>query len=286
LNKIANANKFKYKHKSAFVYKEIFMAGQLLIGKAIIPAAGAGSRMGYLSNILPKCMYPVADKPIIHRVVDNARMMGVEEFIVITHFKEKIIHDYFEKVLAPDYKIKVTFIHQDKLSGLADAIALGEKMIDEPFAVILGDDFTMAADFNGLLRSFAAHENAVVVEGIVHETHRRSLMETCCVERSAEGCILRIEEKPAEPFAQCRGTGFYLFRPEVFARIHATPVTSTRHEREITETIKLLAREGRAYAEFIRGINLNINSFDDLLQAWNTFAHLQSFLAAAKACKD
>lgn len=259
---------------------------QFLIGQAIIPAAGAGSRMGYLSNVLPKCMYPVADKPIIHRVVDNARMLGVKEFVVITHFKEKIIHDYFEKVLAPDYKIKVTFIHQDKLTGLADAIALGENMINEPFAVILGDDFTMAADFGSLLRSFAAHENAVVVEGVVHEADQRSLMETCCVERSAEGRITRIEEKPAKPFAQCRGTGFYLFRPEVFARIRNTPVTSTRHEREITETIKLLAREDRAYAEFIRGVNLNINSFNDLLQAWNTFAHLQSFLTAARAGND
>lgn len=256
------------------------------INKAIIPAAGAGSRMGYLSNILPKCMYPVADKPIIHRVVDNARLLGVKEFIVITHFKEKIIHDYFEKVLMPNYQIKVSFVHQDKLTGLADAIALGEKMINEPFAVILGDDFTMATDFDNLLQSFAAHEDAVVVEGMVDEINRKQLMETCCVERSAEGRITRIEEKPAEPFSRCRGTGFYLFRPEVFTRIRSTPVTSTRQEREITETISLLAREKRAYAEFIRGINLNINSFDDLLQAWNKFNHLQSFLAAANACKS
>lgn len=255
----------------------------LFIQKAIIPAAGAGSRMGYLSNILPKCMYPVADKPIIHRVVDNARMLGVTEFIIITHFKEKIIRDYFENVLVPACKIKASFVHQDKLTGLADAIALGADMINEPFAVILGDDFTMATDFNNLLHSFSRHEDAVVLEGLVHETSRRNLMETCCVECSAEGRIVRIEEKPAEPFAQCRGTGFYLFRPEVFSRIRNTPVTNTRHEREITETIKLLAQEGRAYAELIRGVNLNINSFDDLLQAWNTHNHLQSFLAAARA---
>lgn len=258
------------------------------IRQAIIPAAGAGSRMGYLSKILPKCMYPVADQPIIQRVVANARLLGVREFVIITHFKENIIKDYFEKVLIPAYagsaaEIKVDFIHQAKLTGLADAIALGSNLIKEPFAVILGDDFTMAADFDGLLRSFAAHKQAVVVEGVVPETSRRNLMEACCIERSAEGRIMRIAEKPAEPFAPCRGTGFYLFRPEVFACIKNTPVTSTRHEREITETISLLAKEGRAYAEFIRGINLNINSFDDLLQAWNTFSHLQSFLKAVNA---
>ncbi|MBN1268125.1 MAG: nucleotidyltransferase family protein [Kiritimatiellae bacterium] len=259
------------------------MKRPLTIRKAIIPAAGAGSRMGYLGSILPKCMYPLADKPIIHRVVDNARLLGVEEFVIVTHFKEKLIHEYFEKHLIPELGIRATFIHQEKLSGLADAIALGQDHIREPFAVILGDDFTLATDFDNLLDTLHRHTDAVVVEGVVRETNRQHLTETCCVERDASGRMLGIVEKPAEPSSDCRGTGFYLFRPEVFDFIQKTPVTPVRNEREITETIRIMAEAGRAYAEFIRGINMNINSFDDLLQAWNTFSRLQTFLGAFHA---
>lgn len=261
------------------------MKNRLKISTAVIPAAGAGARMGYLSSILPKCMYPVADKPIIHRVVDNARLLGVEEFVVITHFKESIIRDYFKEVLIPDLDIRVRFVHQDKLSGLADAIALASPFIHEPFAVILGDDFTLATDFDNLLESLQSHPEAVVVEGIVAEPDRRRMTSTCCVARDRVGRIRRIAEKPSKPFSAYRGTGFYLFRPEVFTAIRNTPVTPIRHEREITETIRLLAGKGRAYAEFIRGINMNINSFDDLLTAWNTFTRVQTFLDAFHAGK-
>ncbi len=259
------------------------MNNQLPIRQAVIPAAGAGSRMGYLSALLPKCMYPVADKPIIHHVVKNACRLGAQEFVIITHFKEQIIKDYFKTTLVPDLGIRVRFIRQQKLSGLADAIALAEPFIRDPFAVILGDDFTMASDFDNLLKLFQSRSQAVVVEGIVAEPDRRRLMSTCCIASDRSGRIRRIAEKPPRPFAACRGTGFYLFRPEVFAAIRRTPVTTIRHEREITETIRLLAARNRAYAGFIRGINMNINSFDDLLAAGNTFARLQPFLNAFHA---
>ena len=250
------------------------------IHKALIPAAGAGKRMGYLSSILPKCLFPLAEKPILHRVVENAMLLGAREFVVITHFKEHMVQDYCLKTLAPELGVRVEFVHQDRMSGLADAILLGREFIQEPFAVILGDDYTAAADFNNVLDMFFTHPQAVVVEGIVPEPSRSQLSAACCVERAADGRILRIQEKPAEPFSRFRGTGFYLFRPDVFEMIENTPITPQRNEREITETIRLLAEAGKGYAEFLRGINLNINTFDDLLAAWNTHAHLATFLAS------
>lgn len=250
------------------------------IHKALIPAAGAGKRMGYLSSILPKCLFPLAEKPILHRVVENAMLLGAREFVVVTHFKEHMVRDYCQKTLAPELGIQVEFVHQERMSGLADAILLGRGLIREPFAVILGDDYTAATDFGNLLQSFFRHKDAVVVNGIVPEPSRSQLSAACCVERAADGRILRIQEKPAEPFSRFRGTGFYLFRPDVFEMIENTPITPQRNEREITETIRLLAEAGRGYAEFLRGINLNINTFDDLLAAWNTHAHLATFLAS------
>ena len=235
------------------------------IKKALIPAAGAGKRMGYLSSILPKCLFPLAEKPILHRVVENAMLLGARDFVVITHFKEHMVRDYCLKTLAPELGIRVEIVHQETMSGLADAILLGREHIQEPFAVILGDDYTAATDFDNLLETFFRNPKAVVVEGIVPEPNRAQLTAACCVERAEDGRMLRIAEKPSEPFSAFRGTGFYLFRPEVFQMIESTPVTLQRNEREITETIRLLAERGEAYAEFLRGINLNINTFNDLL---------------------
>lgn len=245
---------------------------------ALIPAAGAGSRMGYLSALLPKCMYPVADRPIIHRVVDNARLLGAERFLVVTHFKEEIVRDYFRQVLVPQLHLEVHFLHQKALTGLADAIALGRRYLREPFVVILGDDYTVAPDLSNLVEMFRTQPEAVVVEGVVWEKDPVKLRHACCVRRDASGRIVDIVEKPRRPTSSLRGTGIYLFRPAIFEAIEETPITPVRHEREITETIRRLARRGQAYAEFIRGINLNINTFDDLLLAWNTHFHLEPFL--------
>ena len=253
---------------------------QKAITKALIPAAGAGKRMGYLSGILPKCLFPLAEKPIIHHTVENAMRLGARDFVIVTHFKEDLLRDYCTETLVPELGIQVEFVHQEKLSGLADAILLGRPHIREPFVVVLGDDYTAVTDFDNLLDSFFAHEEAIVLEGIVPEPSRVQLSGTCCVERAPDGRMLRIQEKPREPFSEFRGTGFYLFRPEVFDMIENTPVTPQRHEREITETIRLLAEAGHAYAEFLRGINLNINTFDDLLNAWNTHARIADFLRA------
>ena len=250
------------------------------IQTALIPAAGAGKRMGYLSAILPKCLFPLAEKPILHRVVENAMRLGARKFVLITHFKEHMVRDYCSKTLAPELGIQVEFVHQEKMSGLADAILLGREFIREPFAVILGDDYTAATDFDNLLQMFFKHPQAVALEGIVPEPSRGQLSAACCVERATDGRILRIQEKPPEPFSRFRGTGFYLFRTEVFDMIENTPVTPQRNEREITETIRLLAESGKAYAEFLRGINLNINTFDDLLDAWNTHSSIANFLAS------
>jgi len=242
------------------------------IRRALIPAAGLGSRMGDLSDSLPKCMYPVAGIPVIHRVVENARLLGATEFVVITHFKEDLVHEYFRTVLIPRFKIEVTFVRQEALTGLADAIDLGRPFMDEPFAVILGDDITVEIDFDNVLAALERHPHAVVVEGVVPEQDPAKLRQACCVTRDASGRITRIVEKPKRDLVSVRGTGLYLFRPAIFAAIRETPVTPERHEREITETIRLLAGRGLAYAEFIRGQNVNINSIDDLLLASDTLS--------------
>ena len=93
------------------------------------------------------------------------------------------------------------------------------------------------------------------------------LRATCCLELDQERRIVRIVEKPEEPFSYLRGCGIYLFQTDIFKYIEETPLSPLRGESEITQTIALVSKDGKAYGEFINGVNININSCEDLLQA-------------------
>lgn len=239
------------------------------INIGVIPAAGTGLRMGYLSKILPKCLFPLYDKPIIYHIIQNMKILGVRDIYVIVNYKRHMLFDYLRE-MAPKLKVKINFIFQNKLGGIADAIMLTRKYIDQPFITILGDDVTLTDSLENLSDTLF-DKDALVVEGIVREGEIAILRRTCCVELNVDNKIIKIQEKPKKPFSQLRGVGVYIFQPFIFKYIEETPVSNIRNEREITDTIKLIANKGYAYAEFIKGININVNNYNDLLGAWLSF---------------
>ena len=231
----------------------------------IIPAAGKATRMGYLGQILPKCLFPVYDKPIIHHVLETMRTVGVEQVYVIVNYHKDKIMEYLGQ-LEHEIGVGIEFVIQPRLSGIADAIMLTSKFIEEPFMVILGDDCTMTRSLTSITRSFFEHD-AVAVEGVVREDKIEILRSTCCLRLDKDKRIVNIEEKPQEPFSNLRGCGIYAFHSDIFEYIEKTPPSPLRKESEITEAIALVAKDGKAYGEFINGVNININSYEDLLQA-------------------
>jgi len=232
----------------------------------VIPAAGQGKRMGYLSQILPKCLFPVYDKPIIHHVIENMKGVGVERVHIIVNYQKDKVIDYF-KYVEGEIDIGINFIDQPKLSGIADAIMLARNIVNEPFMVILGDDCTITESLDSIVHSLFEHD-AIAVEGVVREDDRAMLSSTCCLKLGDDNRIIEIEEKPKRPFSNMRGCGIYAFQPGIFRYIEKTPVSPIRNEVEITQAIALVAKDGKAYGEFINGANININSYKDLLRAW------------------
>ncbi|MCL5410982.1 MAG: sugar phosphate nucleotidyltransferase, partial [Patescibacteria group bacterium] len=109
----------------------------------LIPAAGKGSRLGFLSNLLPKALFPLYDRPILHYVINQMEDMGIEDIYIIVHtYKEKIMQ--YIDLIKMDLKARVHFIVQESLNGTASAILLAEKEIkDRPFLVMYGDDCTI-----------------------------------------------------------------------------------------------------------------------------------------------
>jgi dTDP-glucose pyrophosphorylase len=232
----------------------------------VIPAAGHGRRLSSLplTRVLPKSLLPILNKPILGYVIDNMKQIGVEELYMIVGFKKELIQEYFED--GKDFGLRINYIVQPEPLGIAHAVGLMKGSISEPFAVILGDDLTLTKSLNNIVDLIFA-KNAICVEGVVYEESIENLRQACCMSLDNYGRIISAEEKPCSPSSKIRGCGIYLFDPKVFEFIDKTPLSPPRNEREITNTIRLIANAGSAYGAFIDGINVNINTNIDLLRA-------------------
>jgi len=232
----------------------------------VIPAAGAGKRLGYLSNLLPKALFPLYDRPIIHYVVNQMENLGVEDiYIIVNVYKEKI-KEYF-KFIEMDLRAKIHFIEQKELNGTASSIMLAEKYTKkEPFMVIYGDDCTITKSLDPMVDLFF-EKKAVVTEGAVKEEDKNILRNTCSVKLKKDGQMIEILEKPENPPYMLRGCGVYIFSHEIYDFIRQTPVHPVRNEKEITYTINSIAKVKKAYGYVINGENININDYNELLKA-------------------
>lgn len=231
-----------------------------------MPAAGLGKRLTNLplTRILPKPLLPILNKPIMEYGIENMKRLGVEIVYIIVGYKKELIKEYFGD--GKEFGVQIEYVSQQTPSGLADAIELTRTYIDEPFCVILGDDLTLAKSLENLVKDFWA-KDAKIMEGIVVEKDAEKIKLSCSINLGEHGQILDITEKPNIVNFNIRGCGIYICHPVVYDFISKTPVSSQRGEREITNTIKLMAKEHVAYGSFINGKNVNVNMLSDLLEA-------------------
>lgn len=234
----------------------------------VIPAAGEGRRLGYLSYLIPKCLFPLYDKPIIHYVIENMVKVGVERIIIPTYYQKGKLIEYFEYA-KKDVGAEICLLKLNELPrGIALTIASTRELIDEPFMVILGDDVTITDSLQNLVDLFFKMK-ATAVEGVVYEENDETIKRTCCIELARDNRILKIVEKPRNPFTKIRGCGVYVFDPRIFEYITKTPMSPPRQEAEITNTLSLVAKHKRAYGGFIEGVNVNVNTPEDMFRAWS-----------------
>lgn len=232
----------------------------------VIPAAGAGKRLGYLSGLLPKTLFPVYDRPIIHYVVDLMQGIGIEDIYIIVNIHKEKVKQYFDLVKM-DIRANIHFIEQSEVGGTGAAIMLAEEHTkDDPFMVVYGDDCTVTNSLLPMVDNFFK-VNPTVMEVVVRENNKKVLQQTCSVKLTNNGKIVEIIEKPETPPYMMRGCGVYFFNSDIYDHIRQTPIHPIRNEREITYTIDRLAKEGKAYGYVIDGHNININDHEQLLKA-------------------
>ena len=251
------------------------------VRKAIIPAAGLGTRLLPNTKSIPKEMLPLVDKPVIQYIVEEAVSAGIEEILIITNRGKSPIEDYFD--YSPDLEERlirdgkqdeanavravadmadVFFLRQKETKGLGHAIWRAKSFVgDEPFAILLGDDIMLSE--KPVLKQLveAAEENscsAIAVREVPDELIVK--YSSVKLEEKLSDRVFRIgdmNEKPTleEKFSNYAILGRYVLTPAIFDILaHTAP--GRNNEIQLTDGMKELCRiepmcavdfEGRRY---------------------------------------
>lgn len=202
--------------------------------KAIILAAGEGQRLSPLTNVRPKPMLPVANEPILARVIDAVAEAGIEEVLLVVGYKSDRIQQYVGD--GDDWDLDVEYVHQEKQLGTGDAVLEAEPHVDEDFVVLNGDRVTDSQILEDVMDRRATTEETVMA---VTRADEQSLYGV--VELDGDR-VSRIVEKPAphEIDSDLINAGVYAFGPEIFPAIRET---STHGELALTDVLSRLLDE-------------------------------------------
>jgi glucose-1-phosphate thymidylyltransferase len=206
--------------------------------KAVILAAGKGTRLKPLTDDKPKALVEVAGRPLLDHVFEQLVGVGISEFVVVVgHRKGQIIDRYGEEFQG----VPITYAHQREQLGLAHALLQAEPHVDEAFALMLGDNVFRANIGDVVERQRRGDVDAafLVEEVPIEEAGRYGVCRT-----TDDGEILEVVEKPDDPPSNTVMTGFYTFSPAIFHACHLVQ-PSDRGEYELPDTIDLLLESGR-----------------------------------------
>ena len=249
------------------------MANIKRVRKAVIPAAGWGTRFLPATKSMPKEMLPIVDTPTIQYIVEEAVNSGIEQICLITSHTKKAIEDHFDRTLEleallekggkTEYlnqikaiadMVEVVAVRQKEAKGLGHAVLCAKSFVgDEPFAVLLGDD-VVYNDGTPCLKQLidVYNEKGGSVLGVQTVPHE-NICKYGCVDGEKLGDRLysvkdMIEKpKPEEAPTDVGVLGRYVITPEIFEKLETTK-PGAGGEIQLTDALKALAKEQAMYA--------------------------------------
>jgi NDP-sugar pyrophosphorylase family protein len=229
------------------------------VTKAVVLAAGKGTRMGTLTEDLPKPMLPVKGKPLLEHVLDHLGRAGVRECGLITGYRHEVIEQHFAS-----YPMRLEFIHQAVINGTAGAAKLARGFAgDDPFLLTYGDVWCEPDDYRSIMQPI---ENEPGTDCTLAVKYVEDPFQGAAV-YVMDGFIRKIIEKPAKGTSTTHwnSAGIYGFRPSVFDEIDRVPL-SVRGEYEITSAFEQMIDAGRKLrAVEIKGAWRDIGRPEDLM---------------------
>jgi UDP-N-acetylglucosamine diphosphorylase/glucosamine-1-phosphate N-acetyltransferase len=200
--------------------------------KAVILAAGEGTRMRPLTAARPKVMLPLANRPMLEHVMEACIQVGIKDFVMVTGYKEETIKAYFGD--GKRWGIHIDYVTQEKQLGTAHAIGCAREYVDGRFVQLNGD---MLVDPVHLGKLVQHNEAAVISVKAVDNPSEFGVIVT-------EGDkVSRIIEKPLVPPVNTVNAGIYLFDTTIFEYIDRTQL-SPRNEYEITDSMQMMVNDG------------------------------------------
>lgn len=267
-----------------------------VVRKAVIPAAGLGTRFLPATKAQPKEMLPLVDKPAIQYVVEEAVSVGITDILVITGRGKRNLEDHFDRSFELEHYLKkdgkleelaevrriaemadIHYVRQGEPRGLGHAVSVASEHVgDAPFVVLLGDDIM--------------HPGAGVLPGMLHEfgRERRSIIALkevppqdissygAAVVRPFRGNLVRVEDlvekpAPAEAPSNLAVMGRYIFGPEIFDILSRTGA-GRGGEIQLTDAIRELAQQEPVYGWTFSEGRFDVGNKLDWLEATVEFA--------------
>ncbi|BDG62439.1 UTP--glucose-1-phosphate uridylyltransferase GalU [Caldinitratiruptor microaerophilus] len=266
------------------------------VRKAVIPAAGYGTRFLPATKAQPKEMLPVVDKPIIQYVVEEAAQAGIEDILIITGRGKRAIEDHFDRTLELEYHLQqqqkddlldrvreiadlvdIHFIRQKQPLGLGHAILQAWRHVgDEPFAILLGDEIFTGAEpcLVELIRQHERHGGSVVA---VREVPREQVSRYGIVRAEPMGGrlhrVLDLVEKPdpAHAPSTMAVVGRYIVDPGIFPILADLPPGHSG-EIQLTDGLRTLLRRSPVFAYEVESERYDVGEKLGYLRATVEFA--------------
>ena len=237
------------------------------IRKAVIPAAGLGTRVLPASKAMPKEMLSIVDKPAIQYIVEEAAKSGIEDILIITSRGKTTVEDHFDRSPELEQKLldsgkidvyneivnitklaNITYVRQHETKGLGHAILCAKAFVgDEPFAVLYGDDVILGEKpvCGQLCEAYEKYGKGVVgiKEVTLEQIQKYSSMKLSPLEENRYEITDMIEKpKPDQVFSLFSILGRCILPPRIFTILENTPY-GVGGELQLTDTMKTLARE-------------------------------------------
>src|SRR6056297_3371373 len=266
------------------------------VKKAVIPAAGYGTRLLPASKAIPKEMIPIVDRPTIQYVIEEAIEAGIEEVLIITSKNKQEIGDHFDRDLELEmvlkekekYDIKkevdrisnmidIHYVRQKEQKGLGHAISCAETFVgNDPFAVILGDDLVVSKKpaIGQLMEVYEKKESPILGVQDVPEKDVDKYGIVKYKEKQGKSYLLEdMIEKPAveEAPSNLAILGRYVITPDIFPIIENTP-RGKGGEIQLTDALKTLSQKRNMYAHNFDGERYDVGNKMGFLRATVEFA--------------
>lgn len=269
------------------------------VRKAVIPAAGFGTRFLPATKAIPKEMLPIVDIPTIQYVIEEAVEAGIEEICIITNSYKQSIENHFDRSFELEEKLKtsndlehlemiekitdmvnVVSVRQKTPKGLGHAILCAKSFVgNEPFAVLLGDDIVVNPNGKGAIRQLIDiyDQTGCSVVGTRNvkdeDISKYGIVADIKPQDNGYNCVSEFVEKPAleDAASNLAILGRYVLTPGIFEKLETQPA-GRGNEIQLTDAIDRLSHDEDVYSCPFEGNRYDVGDRKGFLQAQVEFA--------------